>query len=441
MAFALILSVRPRVVEGYFGGLDKMYQVHKYLGIFAMLLFLGHFATADDGQGGDEEEATAETTETSADAASTSTTASSIDTVATTSTSTPTTSNLTSSETAVSTPVDSTSPVANAAPTESTGLMARLEELIVTLGLVALIGFILLIVLTLNRKIPYHRWMPTHRFMGVLYIIVSAHAMISMFRPVEMSITSPPGMIIGVLITAGILSYLYKELVYPFTQQHQYSLVEVNQLNRASELVFESKSKRFDFKPGQFMFVRIKQDGFDEAHPFTISSGTNDSRLRVTMKTLGDYTRRVRSKLHKGANVSIEGPYGRFDPLAGGSKHVWVAGGIGITPFLSTLRSLKSDNKKEVHLFYCVREVSEALFLEEMQKIADENSGIHIHLFDSSTGIFLTAKAVVDAISSPLSEWNFSLCGPKPLTNAITDGLTNLGVSSSKMHFEVFEMR
>ena len=463
MAFALILSVRPRVMEDYFGGLDKMYQVHKYLGISAMLLFLLHFGTADDGGGGPDDEAAPAEVATAPPVTNTATTttvpaandaASSGTVVASETTATNTTADTIAAESVSSTPdtvvedaataTTTTEPTASATAVdavEATGIMARLEEIYATLGLIAMVGFIILIILTLNRKIPYHRWMPTHRFMGVLYMIVSAHALISMFRPVEMSITSPPGVMIGVMVTAGILSYIYKELVYPLTQQHPFSLVEVNRLNRASELVFEAKSRRFDFKPGQFIFVRIKNEGFDEAHPFTISSSSTDSRLRVTMKTLGDFTRRVRDKLQVGADVSIEGPYGRFNPLDNGLKQVWVAGGIGITPFLATLRSLKPDNKAEIHLFYCVRELDEALFLDEMQKIAAEINGIHIHLFDSSTGTLLTARAVADALKSPLAGWNYSFCGPKPLTNAIANGLNKLGVSRSKMHYEVFEMR
>ena len=81
----------------------------------------------------------------------------------------------------------------------------------------------------------------------------------------------------------------------------------VNRLERATEVVLWPKDKMFGFEPGQFAFITIDADGFREAHPFTISSGAGEDRLRFTMKVLGDYTRRIRDGLTAGAEVAVEG--------------------------------------------------------------------------------------------------------------------------------------
>jgi predicted ferric reductase len=88
---------------------------------------------------------------------------------------------------------------------------------------------------------------------------------------------------------------------------------------------------------GQFAFVTfVKQEG---SHPFTIASASETSLSRVVfqIKALGDYTKALGTKLASGQSVMIEGPYGRFtlDHASSDSPQLWVAGGIGITPFLS----------------------------------------------------------------------------------------------------------
>ena len=288
MVLGLLLSARPRAVETAFGGLDRMYRVHKYLGVAALLLFIAHFATVP---GGPPE-----------------------------------------GEVAATDAVSVEGGAATAVAAEATGQEAdeaEEEELpIDLLGLIAMIGFTLLIIVTLNRKIPYHRWITSHRFMGLFFIVAAVHVFLVLYDGEELALLSPPGVALAVLLLAGLVAYGYKQLLYPRKEKHAFTLSAVNRLERATEVVLEPKKGRmFPFEPGQFAFVTIDADGFREAHPFTISSGAKEDGLRFTMKVLGDYTRRVRDELAAGADAGIEGPYGRFNPLRGPEKQVWVAGG------------------------------------------------------------------------------------------------------------------
>ena len=233
MALALVLSARPRSGEAPFGGLDRMYRVHKYLGVAALLLFITHYATVP---GGPEGEAAGQA----------------------------------------------------AGVEEEEGLPIDL------FGLIAMIGFTLLIIITLNRKIPYHRWIATHRFMGLFFIVVSVHVFLVLLEVEELALASAPGVFLALLLIAGLAAYGYKQFVHPMRRRHAFAVAAVNRLERATEVVLEPKSGMFGFEPGQFAFVTIDADGFREAHPFTISSGAGEDALRFTMKVLGDYTRRVR---------------------------------------------------------------------------------------------------------------------------------------------------
>ena len=391
MALGLLLSVRPRAVETSFGGLDRMYKLHKYLGVAALLLFIAHYATVP---GGPEEEG------------------------ATTG--------------AVS--VASEPPDGEDEEDE--------EDLPIDLfGLIAMIGFTLLILITLNRKIPYHRWLTTHRFMSAFFFIVCIHVFLVLYDGEEISLFSAPGVVLALLLLAGLAACFYKQFLYPKKKKHRFTLTAVNQLERATEVVLRPNDGMFSFEPGQFAFITIDAAGFREAHPFTISSGAQEDQLRFTMKVLGDYTRRVRDNLTAGAAVAVEGPYGRFNPLRGSEQQVWVAGGIGITPFLSVLRTMEPGHGKIVRLYYCVRSAREALFFGELEARVAELGNVTIARLDSDAGARIDADAIATDLGGALGDWTYYLCGPKPMVAAVSAGLKKRGVSARRVHTEEFEFR
>ena len=379
MALGLLLSARPRPVETAFGGLDRMYQLHKYLGVAALLLFIAHYATVPG--------------EPEADA------------------------------------------LAAGAAAEEEGLPIDL------FGLIAMIGFTLLIIVSLNRKIPYHRWLTTHRFMGLLFLVVGIHVALVLYDGEEIPLLSAPGAALALLLIAGLAAYVYKQLLYGGKERRPFTLAAVNRLERATEVVLRPKNGMLAFEPGQFAFVTIDAEGFRESHPFTISSGAGEDGLRFTMKVLGDYTRRVRDDLAAGADVAVEGPYGRFSPLRGSERQVWVAGGIGITPFLSVLRTMAPGHGKTIRLYYCVRTAKEALFFDELEGRAAELDGVTVRLMESDAGRRVDAFAIAAELDGGLRDWGFYLCGPKPLVAAVAGGLARQGVAARRIHSEEFEFR
>ena len=393
MALGLLLSARPRAVETSFGGLDRMYKLHKYLGIAAMVLFIAHYATVP---GGPDEDVAA-------------TAAVSVE--------------------------------GEALPAEPPGGEEEEGLPIDLFGMIAMVGFTLLIVITLNRKIPYHRWIATHRFMGAFFAVAGVHVSMVLYEGEEIAFFSAPGMFLALMLLAGLGGGFYKRFLYPRKEKRRFTLAEVNSLERATEVVLRPKNGMFSFEPGQFAFITIDADGFREAHPFTISSGAKEERLRFTVKVLGDYTRRVREDLTVGADVAVEGPYGRFSPLGGSEKQVWVAGGIGITPFLSVLRTMEAGHGRTVRLYYCVRAAREALFLSEIEARAAELENVTVTLFDSEVGARIDADAIGSDLGGAFGEWSYYLCGPKPMAEAVSGGLRKQGVSRRSVHKEEFEFR
>ena len=116
-------------------------------------------------------------------------------------------------------------------------------------------------------------------------------------------------------------------------------------------------------------------------------------------------------------------------------------GGIGITPFLSALRSMTPGHGKTVRLYYCVRAASEALFFDELEARAADLAGVTIVRFDSGTGKRINAYVIKDDVGGALQDWSYWLCGPKPLVAAVSEGLRREGVSRRRIHREEFEFR
>ena len=112
----------------------------------------------------------------------------------------------------------------------------------------------------------------------------------------------------------------------------------------------------------------------------------DDGTVRFAIKPLGDYTKALRDGIAIGDRLKLEGGYGHFNHRRGSKKQIWLAGGIGVTPFLAMAGRLKGDEGQDIHMVYCVRDRSEAIGLDTFQTQADKLSNFSFTLHDSKTG-------------------------------------------------------
>lgn len=155
---------------------------------------------------------------------------------------------------------------------------------------------------------------------------------------------------------------------------------------------------------------------------------------------LGDFTRRAHARLEPGADVLVQGPYGRFNPILDPAPQVWIAGGIGITPFLSSLRSLEPDHCKTIDLFYFVRDDSEALYVDEIEQLAARDDEFKLHLFRSDVERRLNAEIIAERVPD-VSRRSIYFCGPYPMLRSLIAGLRTHGMRKSQWHYEEFALR
>jgi predicted ferric reductase len=140
-------------------------------------------------------------------------------------------------------------------------------------------------------------------------------------------------------------------------------------------------------------------------------------------------------------DATVEGPYGMFDYKTGGKKQIWIAGGIGLTPFLSFIRDMDGDLDHDIDFYYTVRHRDEALFYNEIVAAAQKNQHLKLHIRFSATGGSLTVDEIVRDAGGSVDGYHVYVCGPFPMIQAFERKFISLGVPENQIHFEEFNFR
>jgi len=310
------------------------------------------------------------------------------------------------------------------------------NDISVTYGSISLSLMIVLMALTLYVKLKYHIWKMSHKFMVLVFVFALLH---SFFISSDISRDLFLRIYLLSLGFLGLVLSFYQAFLSKWLNNNKiYTLKKVNTLTpQVVELELETGNKKIKFVPGQFVFIRflfgiISQ----ETHPFSISSGSNSDGLQIVIKSLGDFTEKLKS-LEPGIKVAIEGPYGKFSHLNIENKNqVWIAGGVGITPFLSMARSL-NNSEYNIDLYYSVNNLEEAVLIDELKEI-EISKKIRLIPWISSDKGYLTAKAISE-MTSDLNSRDILLCGPSPFMLGIQKQLLDLKISKKNIHFENFK--
>lgn len=373
MAIAIVLSTKPRVLESFFGGLDKMYQSHKQAAMLAFLLLIGHKLVI---------------------------------------------------------------------PFAKSSIASK------RLGNVAYLGIIFIVLVTIAPRLPlisrflnlpYHRWRALHSLLGILFIVGLAHSL-TVNAMIQQSV---PGMYMLLVSLIAIVAWLYHALLGTRRRKLAFTVANVQPLNGAcAEIVLRPNGDMLPFDAGQFVFVAF--DGnrqLQEPHPFTVSSAPDEGVLRLSIRASGDWTRAVVSNLKAGTSAQVEGAYGRFNYKTGGGQQLWIAGGIGVTPFLSWLRDAGGQLDRQVDFFYGVRGQADALFWEEIEAAAANDPQLTAHLQLSSVNGHLSAETITQSMRGNITDKDIYLCGPIKMTEGFANTFRKLGVPASRIHYEEFNFR
>lgn len=392
MSAAMLLALRPAALETVTGGVDKGYRLHKWLGISGLVLAVSHWLWAEGpkwlvGLGW------------------------------------------------------LVRPERGPRSEPASALEAFLRSqrgLAEDVGEWAFYIIAVLIVLALIKAVPYHWFKRLHRVFPVVYLALVVHG--ALLMPLDLW-AAPVGWVMAALMTGGSVA-----AVLSLTGRIGRSRKAVGRIAHLARLEdgILSVTVRLNetaawagHKAGQFAFVSF--DRHEGAHPFTIASAwTGDGHLTFLIKALGDYTGALSRTLVENAQVTVEGPYGRFDFETGRKRQVWVAGGIGITPFLARLEALAagagSGSGETVDLFYTAA-APEPSVAERLRTLSAA-AGVRLHVMQDATDGLLSAGRLRELVPD-LPQAEVWFCGPAGFGQALRRGL-GTGIP---VHQELFEMR
>ncbi|WCN11097.1 ferric reductase-like transmembrane domain-containing protein [Marinomonas mediterranea] len=369
MGFVQLMATRLTGLESLFGGMDRIYIFHKWLGISALVLVLLHDNIDPDIRG------------------------------------------------------------------LKGGNLADFGE---SLGGFSLDALQVLLLVTVLTAIPYNLWKLSHKLMGVMFICGVLHFV---FIPKPFELTSFVGLYTMVFGVVGTLSYFYCLGFRIFMRKHyRYQVTKVERRGSSVAVTLAPLDKKLKHYAGQFAFVKFNKPNLSEVHPFTISKAPDsDGLVRFTVSALGDYTKRFQSEISVGTKATLSNAYGNFLMKRTKQPQVWVAGGVGITPFVAWANALGKE--QEVHLFYCYRKERDAIHLDELKTIALEKPNLKLHCIDSSQGMRINAELIRSKLPTSWPKVFVSFCGSKSMRRDLLLNLRKLGLNGRRFHYEEFEIR
>lgn len=286
-------------------------------------------------------------------------------------------------------------------------------------------------------EIPYGIWRWTHRLFGFVFMALAFHQFFVKAPFDNNTLLATHLNIIGVI---GIGSFVWTQ-VGPWLRTKSYQVTKITKHAAATIVDLEPRGRGITAAPGSFAFVSFAAKGLRETHPFTVSQTRPGGGIQFSIRGLGDFTRHLRDGLSEGDKARVEGGYGRFDYRRGGATQMWVAAGIGITPFLAWADSLTADNKDQITLIYCVRNDAEGVGLDRLQAAADRMPGFSFVLHKSDTDGRFDAARLIALAPFDITKASLWFCGPPPLRAALQKGLKDAGKTPRSIHFERFEFR
>ena len=309
----------------------------------------------------------------------------------------------------------------------------------------SLIALVVMSLWRLKFRLSYEWWHGTHILLAVLAVAAGVVHMVLwgfyLSDPVKRA------MWIGLALFWTAL-FVYVRVFRPlFVHRRPYRVTEVRrERGKSWTLVFKPEGHEgMHFRPGQFAWLSLWGGAFKlTQHPFSFSGSAlaPGGQVEITIRELGDHTSRI-GTVAVGSRMYMDGPYGAFTSGCPSDMHVLIAGGVGITPMMSMIRTLAdAGDKRPVVLLYGSRDWESITFREEIEAIAPRLNLKVVHVLEKPDAGWQGEKGYIDAdvfrrcVPPPYAEHEYFICGPDVMMDAVEKALAELGVPMARYHSE-----
>jgi predicted ferric reductase len=309
-------------------------------------------------------------------------------------------------------------------------------------------SLIALVVMALWRtklKLSYEAWHLTHIILAVVAVAAGILHMVGW----SVYLGDPWKRALWIGLTVFWIAVLaYVRLVRPlFLLRRPFRVVAVRkERGKSWTLSMQPEGHAgFRFRPGQFGWLTVYGSPFKiTAHPFSFSSSAEAAAgtVEMTIRELGDFTNDI-GKVQAGRRVYLDGPYGAFTTGHPADVHVLIAGGVGITPMMSMLRTLADrGDRRPALLLYGSKDWDAITFREELEALKSRLELTVVHVLEKPDDAWTGERGYIDAellrrhVPAPYAEHEYFICGPNVMMDAVEEALRALKVPMSKYHSE-----
>lgn len=314
---------------------------------------------------------------------------------------------------------------------------------------VATVSIILITVTSIWRisfKLEYEYWRLLHGllamaivFIGIVHAIQVSHYLEPLWKKISLA----------TLMGGALYLVIHTRFMRPWKiSKKPYQVTEVKkEIGNSWSLTIKPEGRhRMNFMPGQFAWLTLGPSPFSlQQHPFTIASSARDETITFTAKEEGDFTSKWEDIIPE-TRAWLEGPFGSFYPYKEMNLFL-IMGGIGITPAMSMLRTMRDDNDpRKAILIYANTDWNEVTFREELRALTRQINLKVIHVLEEPPEYWqeeegLVSKALIEKyLPEAPHEYMYFLCGPEPMMDIAGIALYDLRIKWNHIYMERFQI-
>lgn len=316
--------------------------------------------------------------------------------------------------------------------------------------LMATVGYLMLLAIGLSslkkirHKLGYDRW---HN----LHLVAYPAAVMAFFHQVFLGAqftrnTMAKDTWIGMHITVAAAILIYRVLVPANrTMKHRLRVVGVvvESADTVSIYVGGININQLGAQAGQYFRWRFLARGlWYQTHPFSLSAAPTDDMLRLTVKGVGNYTRRLKRRIRPGIRVVADGPYGAFTShLRRKQRVVLVGGGVGVTPLRAIAETL-DGGPGDIVFLQRASTMNDLLMRDELEKMHADGRLSFIPVLGKrgkTPRQDPMAPHRLREMVPDLKDREVFICGSPAMARTAIKNLRKAGVSWRHIHTELFD--